>query len=70
MKRLSFWTGLFALLVLTPSGSAQAHSADAQGCSDSPLITRIAGSTLTACHNDREPAESVFPRAKTRRETS
>lgn len=59
MKKLSFWTGLFALLLLTPSGSAQAHSADAQGCSDSPLITRIAGSTLTACHNAETQQVSV-----------
>ncbi len=59
MKRLALAIGSFALLGLTVSPPSQAYPADAQGCSDSPLITRISGSTLTACHNDQNQQVSM-----------
>jgi|ERR1700683_2505361 len=59
MKRLALAIGSFALLGLTVSPPSQAYPADAQGCSDSPLITRISGSTLTACHNDQNQQVSI-----------
>jgi outer membrane protein OmpA-like peptidoglycan-associated protein len=59
MKKLSMLPSLFALLLFIPTASAQNVSKDAPGCSDSPLITRIAGSTLTACHSGQNQQMSV-----------
>jgi OmpA-OmpF porin, OOP family len=59
VKKLSILSSLFALLLFIPTASAQNASNDAQDCSDSPLITRIAGSTLAACHSDQNQQMSV-----------
>jgi hypothetical protein len=44
---------LLAASLLAPAGysqaSAGAKSSDAQGCTDSPFMARVAGSTLTRC---------------------
>ena len=51
---------IFLSLVLAP---AMLHAQDAEGCKDSPLITRMPGSTISSCEH-QEFGQATMPVGK------
>ncbi len=60
MNRITKWLTMagLAMAIAVRVCSAQAAQPDAEGCKDSPLITRFPGSVITSCENKDDDAFS------------
>jgi OOP family OmpA-OmpF porin len=58
---MKFWTRVFLLSVLAlGAGAARAQEQDADGCKDSPLVSRFPGGAIHSCDN-KEYEQADFP---------
>ena len=56
---------LFSVALLCAASAVRAQDQDAEGCKDSPIITRFPGSTIHSCEN-KEYEQAEMPSARTR----